>query len=109
MAAAADQWSMASAAADVISPELVLVCPELRAAALAALPEPDTEARIEPPEYRLMRSLAAAEEAEMEWSAPLPVAVLAYTLKRATKVTAEMAALLGGIAVLLAIVAVLRF
>lgn len=107
---------MAAAVAEVISPELVLVCPELRAAALAALPARDPDGWLERPvtpaewpEYRLMRSLAVEGDAEPGWSPPLPVAVVAYTLQRATKVTVEMAAFLGGIAALLAIVAVLHF
>jgi len=110
-----------------VSPELVLVCPELRTAALAALPvrEPDAwldrlvSSPEEAPEYRLLRSFADDEETtqkhehehepEPEWSAPLPVAIVAYTVERAAKVTVEMTALLGAVAALLSIVAVARW
>jgi hypothetical protein len=108
---------MAAPAADVVSPELVLVCPELRAAALAALPAREPDAWLDRPapssspseEYRRLWALADADEPEPEWVAPLPVAVAAYTLQRAAKVTVEMTALLGAIAALLSIVAVARW
>ena len=83
--------SMGTAVAHEISPELVLVCPELRAQALTLLPtldpdelftiEPPPPARIvEPPRLVLVEREPEPERlpVEPERPAPLPVALAAY-------------------------------
>ena len=81
--------SMGTAVAQEISPELVLVCPELRAQALTLLPtldpdelftiEPAPPARIvEPPRLVLVEREPERPPVEPERPAPLPVALAAY-------------------------------
>ena len=83
--------SMGTAVAHEISPELVLVCPELRAQALTLLPtldpdelftiEPPPPPRIvEPPRLVLVERKPEPERlpVEPERPAPLPVALAAY-------------------------------
>lgn len=68
---------MRSAVAELISPELVLVSPDLRERALASLPTPDADAL-----FRVIRAeprLALVPAAEPR--PPLPVAVAAYTVE----------------------------
>src|SRR5712692_9734983 len=92
---------MAAPRDDRFSPELVLVCPELKAAAIAALPERDPEGwlprpapvRCDAPEYRLLKSVAS--NAEVKPPPPLPVAILAYAAHRAVVVAVEAAAVLA--------------
>src|SRR2546429_8441875 len=106
---------------DRFSPELALVCPELRAAALAALPERDPDAflvrssnpRERAPEYHLLRSVASdnagdASEEEVARRTPLPVAIVVYTVQRALMVAAEVAAVLGVVTGALAVMAALH-
>ena len=99
------------------SPELALVCPELRSAAIAALPDLDPEGfvprripvQVEAPEFRLMRAFdieSAAEEPETR--VPLPLAILAYTSQRAFVVAVESAAMVGLVIGLLAAAAAIR-
>jgi len=84
---------MGAAVAHEISPELVLVCPELRAHALTLLPalDPDELYRVEPPTPVLRPPRLALVEpetesepdteprVEVERRAPLPLALAAYT------------------------------
>jgi hypothetical protein len=93
--------------ADHCSPELALVCPELRAAAIAALPDRDPDAflfsprpaRVESPEFRLLRAVdAEAEQAEdtaEDSGTPLPLAILAYAAQRSFVVAVEATAVVG--------------
>jgi hypothetical protein len=104
---------MATTAGEPISPELALVCPELRAAAIEALPDRDLDRvfRVEQPpslpEYRLMTSFEAADQAD-EWVAPLPVAILAYAASSATRMALEGAAFLAVVVGLLSVVALVH-
>jgi hypothetical protein len=99
--------------AEPFSPELALVCPELRAAAIAALPERDPDAwldRRQPgdasPVYDLMAALGLVEPALHEQKpTPLPAALLAYTAMSATRFALEAAAFMGVVLGLLSIVA----
>ena len=103
---------------ECMSPELVLVCPELRETAIEMLPERDPDAwldqhrsfgRIRLPEYRLMQSLDPTEaQAELERSVALPVAVLAYTIQSAVKFTAEAAVFMALATATVSILAVVR-
>lgn len=100
----------AAATSEPISPELALVCPELRARAIAALGERESLQSREPlraralaPEYALMRALAEADEEEQEWVAPLPVAIAAYAATSAVKLAIEAAAVIGLLVVALSI------
>ena len=87
---------MGAAVAHEISPELVLVCPELRAHALTLLPalDPDELFRVEPPSAPISPPprLALVEpepelelepepepRGELERRPPLPVALAVYT------------------------------
>ena len=87
---------MGAAVAHEISPELVLVCPELRAHALTLLPalDPDELFRVEPapapisppprlalvePEPEPEPRTRARARGEVERRPPLPVALAAYT------------------------------
>jgi hypothetical protein len=103
---------MEAVLSEPISPELALVCPELRAQAIAALVERERAVRRPASrEYELMRSIASAEddeEDEDEWVAPLPVAILAYTASSATKLAIEAAALLGVLIGVLSLVSFLH-
>lgn len=91
---------MPAAGSHCVSPELALVCPELRAAAIAALPERDPDGFLprtsrSAPEYRLLRAVAAPEPRR---HVRLPVAVLAYATRRAAFVVVETAVVLGFVA-----------
>jgi hypothetical protein len=94
---------VAAVSVDHISPELVLVCPELRATAIAALPERDPDAwlvrnpspRTTSLEYTPLPSVAEQIETVHERPTPLPLAILAYTVGRALTVAVEAAAALG--------------
>lgn len=97
-----------------ISPELALVCPELRARAIAELVERDRAAELDrfrvvptPREYELMRTIAEAGE-EDEWVAPLPLAIVAYTAHSAARLAVEAAALVGVLLGVLSIVTVVH-
>jgi hypothetical protein len=83
---------MGAAVAHEISPELALVCPELRAHALTLLPtvDPDELFAVEPapaplpqrPRLELVQpepDLESEPRAEAERRPPLPVALAAYT------------------------------
>ena len=89
---------MGAAVAHEISPELVLVCPELRAHALTLLPalDPDELFRVEPasapisppprlalvelePELELEPEPEPEPRGELERRPPLPVALAVYT------------------------------
>jgi hypothetical protein len=99
---------------DRFSPELALVCPELRAAAIAALPDRDqdaflirrTTARASRPEYLLLHAIGS--EAEPEPRTPLPVAILAYTAHRAALTIVEATALLSLVTGALALAAAIN-
>ena len=69
--------SMGAAVAHPISPELVLVCPELRERALTLLPsvDPDELFAVEP---RATAAPQLVRVQSMRRSAPLPVALAAY-------------------------------
>ena len=96
---------------EVISPELVLVCPDLRAAAIAALPDRDPDASLRqprlaattPPEYELMAALLAEETSLDEMATSLPVALLAYTATSAVRFTMEAAAFMAVVIGLLSV------
>ena len=101
---------------DEISPELVLVCPDLRQAALANLPHRDPEAflpasrtiRPSAPEYRLFESLGTDRPAQAARRPPqILLAVLTYAAQRALIVsietTAAIALVIGGLALLAAV------
>jgi hypothetical protein len=97
-----------------LSPELALVCPELREAAIAALPERDPEGRLaqrpRDPAYLLMRSIDAEPQAPVDESrvGSLPLAVVAYTMFSATRVALEAVAVLGAVIGFLSVVAVIH-
>ena len=71
---------MGIAVAQPISPELVLVCPELREQALRLLPtvDPDRLFAVEPPPAPVPRARPTLVLVEQEPTAPLPVAFAAY-------------------------------
>ncbi|HEX3455947.1 MAG TPA: hypothetical protein VHS03_15090 [Gaiellaceae bacterium] len=105
---------MASNDGEAISPELVLVCPDLREAAIASLPDRDPDEkpdrssrRAVGPEFRLMWSLEEREPVE-ERVVPLAVAVAVYTLSSAARFAVEAAALTALLVGLLSIVTVAR-
>jgi hypothetical protein len=97
-----------------ISPELALVCPELRSRAISALLERERLAELEDsvvgpaPEYMLVRSLAAAAESDDDWVAPLPVAILAYTATSVARLAIEATAFLALLVGVLSVVSVLH-
>ena len=98
--------------AEVVSPELALVCPDLRAAAIAGLPhrEPDAwlnESRriaAPSPAFGLMAALAAEETPAEDSAIPLPFALLAYTATSATRFVLEAAVFMGIVIGLLSVV-----
>jgi hypothetical protein len=105
---------------DRFSPELALVCPEVRAAAIDALPDRDPDAFLvqlrastTAPEYRLLRSVAddadAGLEAEGEPRTPLPVAIAAYLVRRTVRVAVEAAAVFAFVTGALAVVTAIRY
>jgi len=89
----------------------VLVCPELRQAAITALPEHDERVlvpratRFVAPEYRLLLSACGEPEEQDAHPAPLAVAVLTYTLQRAVGVAIEAVAVVGIVIGALALIA----
>lgn len=99
-----------------LSPELVLVCPQLREAALAGLPDRDPDAWLDclcrraDPAYELMQSVAVQRDGpdDEDWSAPLPVAVIAYAIAKATTLAVESAAVVGIVVGVLSLIAVVR-
>jgi hypothetical protein len=102
----------AAAGLECISPELALVCPEAREAAIAALPERDADCLLQPirrsaPEYLLLRAVEASS-APPPRHVRLPVAVLAYSAQRAAFVVVEMAFLLALVAAAFALVATIN-
>jgi hypothetical protein len=103
---------MGAAVAHEISPELVLVCPELREHALTLLPalDPDELFAVEPapprvpdpPRLVLVEpepERAPVPELEPERRAPLPVALAAYTTEALLLGAVRGAALTAAIAV----------
>jgi len=109
--------SMGAAVAHPISPELVLVCPELREHALTLLPQVDPEGlfSVEPrpaapvaerPVLALVEPVEQVETvpvAEPERRAPLPLALVAY-LTEAIFLSAVRGAALTALIVVLAFV-----
>jgi hypothetical protein len=98
-----------------LSPELALVCPELRAAAIAVLPDRDPDAWLDRPParetspvYDLMAAICVDELSIPENAAPLPVALLAYTLTSTTRFALEAAAFVGIVIGLLSIVTLMH-
>ncbi len=93
------------AVAQPLSPELVLVCPELREHALAQLPplEPDARFDIEPPLVRRPverpRLLVAQPPPRAQPRPPLPVAVAAYATEALLVGAVRGAALITAIGV----------
>lgn len=106
----ADKGSVAGLeVSECVSPELALVCPELRAAAIAALPERDPDAWLHRPPptapvYELLRALEREDACEQESSVPLVVAAAAYAAFSVTRFAVEGAALVGVVIGLLAVV-----
>jgi len=100
--------------ATCVSPELVLVCPELRAAMLADLPDVDPDAWLDrlrnrpvtTPEFQLMAFLADAPLPDE--ATPLPLAILAYTAASVTRFSIEAAVFLGLVVGLLSVVTVVH-
>lgn len=104
---------------EVVSPELALVCPDLREVAIAALPDRDPDAwldqaRLRPirrPEYAstaafsIDRPESGSARAE---STPLPIAILAYSAASATRFAAEAAAFVAIVIGVLSIVAAIH-
>jgi hypothetical protein len=108
-------------APETLSPELALVCPELRAAAIAALPNRDPDVWLDrlklsavpdpvrpAPVYELMQALDRREDPVSVEGEPATfvVAVAAYALTSASRFALEAAALVGVVIGLLAVVAV---
>ena len=101
---------MGALLSEPISPELALVCPELRARAIAALVELERATEVETArrrpasaEYTLMSSLADQENDD-DWVPPLPVAILAYAAASTTRFAVEAAAV---VAVLIGLVSIM--
>jgi hypothetical protein len=98
-----------------ISPELALVCPDLRARAIAALAEQERTGELErsvvnkppPREYVLMQSISS-RESDGQVVAPLPLAILAYVSTSVGKFTVEAAVAVGVLVGLLLIVTVMH-
>jgi hypothetical protein len=98
---------MGAAVAHPISPELVLVCPELREHALTLLPagDPDELFVVEPRPAPQIRERPQLVLVEPERRAPLPVALAAYTTEAlffGALRGAALTAVIAGVAFLLA-------
>jgi hypothetical protein len=92
---------MGAAVAHSISPELVLVCPELREQALALLPavDPDELFVVERPPPAVLRERPRLVLVEPEPRTPLPLALAAYTTEALLLSLVRAAALTAVIAV----------
>jgi hypothetical protein len=96
-----------------VSPELALVCPELRAVAIAALPDRDPDAWLRPP-IRLnmgpVTSIAVDNDAGTPGrsGASFPVALLWYTAGSAAKFALEAALVVAVLVGMLSVIAVLH-
>ncbi len=99
-------------AAEIVSPELVLVCPDLRTAALADLPQREPDAWLDrsrprasaSSEFGLVAALTVEEAPADERGAPLPLALFAYAAASATRFALEATLFIGIVIGLLSVV-----